>query len=107
MAQLRLLMDRGTEQGYFSKLTKSLFIADNSEEKEAAKREFEWVGLNINYVYGCCYLGAYLGTREELEELVRPKVDSWVHGVLILNKIANRYPQLAYSGLGVLLQIEW
>ena len=35
--QLRLMMDRGTEQGYFPKPTKSLFIADNLEEKESAK----------------------------------------------------------------------
>ena len=33
VAQLRLLIDRGPEQGYFPKPAKSLFILDNPEEK--------------------------------------------------------------------------
>ena len=32
---------------------------------------------------------------------------AWAHGVCILAKISNRYPQLAYAGLGISLQIEW
>ena len=36
--QLRLLMERGPDQGYFPNPAKSLFIADNLEEKEVAKR---------------------------------------------------------------------
>ena len=41
VAQLRLLMDRGPDRGYFLKPAKSLFIADNPEDKEATKRGFE------------------------------------------------------------------
>ena len=37
-AQLRLLMARGPDQGYFPYPAKSLFIADKPEKKEAAKR---------------------------------------------------------------------
>ena len=37
-AQLRLLVDRGTDRGYFPEMAKSLFIADKLEEKEAEKR---------------------------------------------------------------------
>ena len=33
-AQLRLLMERGTVQGYFPDPAKSLFIADNPEKKD-------------------------------------------------------------------------
>ena len=36
-----------------------------------------------------------------------PKVEAWAHRVRNLAKIAKRYPQLAYDGLGVLIQIEW
>ena len=50
--QLRLLMDQGPDRGYFPKTTKSLFISDNLEDKEAARQEFEWAGLNLNYTYG-------------------------------------------------------
>ena len=50
--QLRLMMDQGPDQGYFPEQAKSLFIADTPEEKEAANREFERAGLNLNYVDG-------------------------------------------------------
>ena len=42
---------------------------------------------------------------EELEEWVRPKVEAWDHGVRTISKIAKRYPQLAYYGLGMSLQL--
>ena len=48
-----------------------------------------------------------MGSMEELEEWVRTKVEAWAHEVSILAKIAKRYPQLAYAGLGVSLQPEW
>ena len=80
-AQLKLLMDRGPDKGYLLDPEKSLFIVENSEKKEAAKREFERAVLNLNYVDGGRYLGAYFGTREELEEWVRPKVEAWPHVV--------------------------
>ena len=48
-----------------------------------------------------------MGTREELEEWVRPKEEAWAHWVHTLAKKAKKYPQLAYSGLGMSLQIEW
>ena len=38
---------------------------------------------------------------------MRPKVEEWDHGFRTLAKISKWYPQLAYAGLGVLLQIEW
>ena len=65
-AHLRLLMERGTVRGYFPDPAKSLFIVDSPEEKEEAKREFDRAGLNLNYVDGGRYLGAYLGPREDL-----------------------------------------
>ena len=105
-AQLRLLMDQGADQGYFPKPSKSLFIADNRDEKEAANREFEQAVLNINCVYGGHYLGGYLGPREDLEERVCHKVEAWAHGVIILAKIEKRRPHFSYAGLGMLLQTE-
>ena len=43
-------MDQGPDRGYFPDPTKSLFIPEKPDEKEATKREFERAGLNINYV---------------------------------------------------------
>ena len=59
--QLRLLMDQEPDRGYFPELAKSLFIAENPEEKEAAKREYERAGLYLNYVDGSRYMRACLG----------------------------------------------
>ena len=59
-------MDQRQDRGYFPKPSKSLFIAEKPEENEAAKREFKQAGLNLNYVDGGSYLGAYLVPMEEL-----------------------------------------
>ena len=96
----------GSDRGYFLKPAKSLFISNNYEEKEAMWREFKRVGLHINCVDFSRYLGPYLGPREEIEALVRPKVEAWTHRVRTLAKISKQCPQLAYDGLGILLHIK-
>ena len=42
----------GADRGYLSKLAKLIFIADNLEDEEVARREFEPEGLNLNYLGG-------------------------------------------------------
>ena len=61
----------------------------------------------MNFVSGSRYLGAYLGPQEELEAWVKPQVEAWAHGVMVLGKISQQHPQLAYAGLGMLLKSEW
>ena len=34
-------------------------------------------------------------------------MEAWSHGFRTIAKIAKRYTQSAYAGLGMLLQIEW
>ena len=63
------------------------------------------MSLNLNYVGGSQYLGGYLVPREDLETSVRPKVDELAYGVSNLSKIPKQYPQSAYAGLGILLQL--
>ena len=58
-------MEWGPDRRYFPDPAKSLFIADNPEDKEAERQELERSGLNLNYVDGRQYLGTYLGPREE------------------------------------------
>ena len=45
-------------------------------------------GLELNFVSDSRYIGAYLGPQEELEEWVKPQVESWDHRVLVLGKIS-------------------
>ena len=104
---LKLLTERGADRGYFTDPAKSLFISDTPEQVEAAIREFAAEGLALNLVSGSIYLGAYLGPQEELAAWVKPQVEAWDHGVRVLGKISRRHPQSAYTGLGMLLQLEW
>ena len=68
-------MKKGTDQGYFSKPDKSLFISDTPGQEEAEKRDFEIEGLTLNFVSGSRYLGAYLGPRDQLEAWVKTQVE--------------------------------
>ena len=45
-------------------------------QEEAAKREFAIEGLTLNFVSGSRYLAAYLGPQDQLEALVKPKVEA-------------------------------
>ena len=91
-------MKRGPYRGYFPKPTKFLFISDTPGQEEAARRYFEVEGLVLNFVSGSRYLGAYLGLQEQLEVWVKPQVEAWAHGIIVLGKIARQQPKLAYAG---------
>ena len=69
-----MLMERGADRGYFSKLAKSLFISDTPGQVEAAKREFEAEVLTPNFGSESGYMGSYLGLQEELAAWVKPQV---------------------------------
>ena len=47
-----------------------------------------------------------MGTMEDLEEWVWPKVEAWAHVVRTLVKTSKPYPHSEYAGLGISLQIE-
>ena len=100
-------MKRGTDQGYFPKLAKLLFISNTPGQEAAAKREFTKEGLALNFISGSRYLGAYLGPQAELNAWVKPQVEAWAQGVRVLDQISRRHPQSAYAGLGMSLQSEY
>ena len=104
---LNLLMKRGTNRGYFPKPAKALFISDTPSQEASEKQEFSKEGLVLNFVSGSRYLGEYLGPQAELKEWVKPQVEAWAQGVMVLSKISRRHPQLDYAGLGMSLQSEW
>ena len=90
---LKLLMKRGTDQGYFPEPAKYLFILDILGQEEEVKRYFAKEGLVLNLVSGSQYSGTYLGPQEELEAWVKTQVEAWAHGVRVLAKTARRHPQ--------------
>ena len=81
-------MERGTDWGYFPELAKSLFILDTPGPEKVARRKFATEGVEINFVSGSRYLGAYIGPQEELSPWVKPQVDAWTHGVRVLGKMS-------------------
>ena len=104
---LKLFMERGPDRGYLPNPKKFLFIADTQEQEEAAKREFATEDSEFTFLGRSWYLGAYLGSQEELEAWVKHQVEAWTDGVRTSGKIANRYPQSDYAILGMSLQLEW
>ena len=72
-----------------------------------ARREFEAEGLALNFVSRSIYLGGYLDPQEDLAVWVKPQVEAWAHRVRVLGKISRRHPQSDYSGLLILLQLDW
>ena len=81
-------MKRGPYRGCFPEPAKSLFILDTPGQEEAAKREFAKEGLDLNFISGIKYLGAYLGLWDQLEAWLKPQVEAWDHGVSVLGKIS-------------------
>ena len=75
------MIKEGPERGYFPELAKYLFISDTTGQEESAKREFAAEGLELNFVSGSRYLGAYIGPQDELEAWVEPQVKAWAHGL--------------------------
>ena len=71
---LKLITERGAYGGYLPKPSESCFIANVSEQEEGANRRFATEVLDLNFVGSSRYLGDYLGTKEELEAWMKPKV---------------------------------
>ena len=85
---LKLLMKRGAHRGCFTDPSKSLFVLDTPGQEEASKSEFMTEGLELNFVSGSRYMGAYLVPQEELVVWVKPQVEAWAHRFRIIGKIA-------------------
>ena len=80
------------DRGYCSNLARSLFILDTPGQEEAARREFTAEELELNFINGSRYLGAYLGPQEELAAWVKPQVEAWAHKVRALGKYPDNTP---------------
>ena len=65
------------------------FTLDTPVQEGAARREFVAEGRVLNSVSVSKYLGDYLGPQDQLETWVKPQVEAWAHGVIVLGKIAR------------------
>ena len=63
--------------------------------------------LQLNFVSGSWYPGAYLFPQEELAIWVKPQVKAWAHGVRVIGKIFQHHPHSVYASLVMPLQLEW
>ena len=57
-------------------------------------------------VTGIQYIGVYVGPEEERDVWVCPQVEKWAAWVWDISKVAKRHPHMAYSVLGISLQLE-
>ena len=85
---------------------KSLFIADSHNHEAEARQDLKVEDVALNFWWIRCYLGTYLGPREQLEALVQPQVEAWEHWVYTFDKISNPPPHFSYASLGMLLKLE-
>ena len=76
------------------------------EHCSAAEAQFEGTGVNIT-TQGQRYLGAALGSRPFVEELVKKNVSSWILEIKSLSGITKVQPQAAYAALTHGLMNEW
>ena len=70
------------------------------------RRDFEVEGHMIKFVSGSWYLGAFVGPQEDTEAWVAPQVEKWVEGVCSQAKFSAWHPQMEYTGLRMLFQLE-
>jgi hypothetical protein len=102
----QLLMEKGPSVDYFPEPTKLYHICPKEEEAEA-RAAFEEAGIEVNFCWGKCYVGGFVGSEAMLERWLDPMVKKWVTGIETLARIAVRFPQTAYAGLVSSLQTEW
>ena len=73
---IRIILERGSDQGYLSELTKYLFIADSPAQEAAAQTKLYEEVLESTFVLGSWYLRKFISSREELEAMVQTQVDA-------------------------------
>ena len=53
------------------------------------------------------FLGGVIGEATHCEDLIRLKVNGWVHSINALAKAARKFPQAAFAAMAKSLQFEW
>ena len=104
---MRLILEKGLRWGYFSYLKKSLFLSTPPTHEASSPVALMTEVITLSYATGSHYLRDYFGTEKVVEDQVQPMVKLWSRGVRFMAKFAAQSPQMSYTGLGILLQLEW
>ena len=101
-AHLRDLMVRGIPLGYFLELTKIILVISlqNILRAEAYLRVMGVLVITVSR-----YLGSFIGDTDAEKDWITEKVMGWMKSVM--DGVARRYPQTAYTGIQESLQKEW
>ena len=70
------------------------------------KAMFLVTDLKVKWMRGHHYVGGHIGMMMMLLRYVKPKVADCVHTMEVLARIAVKYPQSAYAGITMLMQIK-
>ena len=103
-AHFRDMQAQGPARGYYPEPTKSILIVAPGNVTQA---EEHFRGLRIRVATGHRYLGGFIGEMDAERECLREKVQRWTELVNVLEGVAHKHPQSAYTGLQKSLQQEW
>ena len=68
-----------------------------ANHQTAAKAQLQ--GYWFQYWAGSCYVGGFLGSEEDRDNWLTPKIHVWIERICQLAKAARNYLQVAYAGL--------
>ena len=91
-------------QRFFPEATKSILVISL---RNVARVEDFFRGMGIKVFTGTCYLGVFIGDREDENIWMEEKVQGLEESVKTLSGVARNHPQFAYAGLHKSLQQEW
>ena len=77
------------------------------DDQPELKRIFAAAKLPMKWSCGRRYVDGFVGSKAMERKWMEEKVEEGVSGVRALARIPKRYPQTAYTGFAVSLQLEW
>jgi hypothetical protein len=101
----RLLAREGPSRGYYPEPAKSIFVGCKADEAETCRQAL--AEFNFQFREGSRCAGGFIASEAAQAEWIEPQIQKWVGGIVLLARVARRFPQMAYAGLVKSLQTEW
>ena len=100
------LLELGPSYGYFPEPRKGYLVVALNITHLASDA---FTGLGISVVCSHSILGGVIGEATQCEDLIRLKVNGWVHSINALAKAARKSPQevSAFAAMAKSLQFKW
>ena len=77
------------------------------KEKQREKAAALFTDPNVSVVLADFFLGGFIGKGEEVQCLLKSKIEKWIHAVECLSWAAQNYPQAAYAAFTHSLSMDW